>query len=42
MEGKGWREMNQMSNSPDCSVLFWASFSGVGGSAERVTGAFPV
>lgn len=38
MEGK----MDQMSNSPNCSVLLWASFSGVGGPAKRVTGVFPV
>lgn len=36
------KEMDQTSNSPNCSVLFWASFSGVGGSAKGVTGAFPV
>ena len=35
-------KMDQMSNSPNCSVLFWASFSGVGGPAKRVTGVFPV
>lgn len=38
----GLGTQHQMSNLPGCSVLFWASFSGLGSSAEGTPETFPV